>query len=171
MSRPEKSEYGEWYAGYVSLVPEEDIVTALNGQSFEIAELGTAISEERGSYSYSEGKWTIKELLGHINDGERIFAYRALRIARGDLTPLPGFEQDDYIATGRFNERSVSSLIEEFVRLRRSNMMLFENLAVDAWLQIGRANDNAISVRAIAFIMVGHIRHHIYILNERYLVK
>ena len=170
MSRPEKTEYGEWYAGYISLVPEDDIVTALAAQVGELQELCGEISEDQGLYAYAEGKWTIKEVLGHLNDGERIFAYRALRIARADKTPLPGFEQDEYIASGRFNGRTVDDLIEEFVLLRRSNTILFSNLADEAWLRIGTASDNPVSVRAIAYIMVGHVRHHAKILKTRYLL-
>ena len=169
MSRPEKNEYGEWYAGYISQVPEEDILTAITSQADEVEELAASIPEEKGAYTYADGKWTIKEVLGHLNDGERIFAYRALRIARGDQTPLPGFEQDDYIATGRFNERTVSDLVNEFVLLRHSNVKLFENLEDAAWHRIGTASDNPISVRAIAYIMVGHVRHHLNILRSRYL--
>ena len=170
MSRPEKNEYGESYAGYISLVPEEDILTAITSQANEFQELAASIPEEKGAYRYTEGKWTIKELLGHINDGERIFAYRALRIARGDQTPLSGFEQDDYIETGRFNERTVGDLIEEFILLRRSNIKLFKNIEDAAWLRMGTASDNPISVRAVAYIMTGHVRHHLNILRSRYLV-
>ncbi|MBC7900128.1 MAG: DinB family protein [Saprospiraceae bacterium] len=169
MGRPEKNEYGEWYAGYISLVPEEDILNAITLQADEIKDLAASIAENKGSYAYADGKWTVKELLGHINDGERIFAYRALRIARGDRTPLSGFEQDDYIATGRFNERTVSDLADEFVLLRRSNIKLFENLEEEAWHRMGTASDNPISVRAAAYIMTGHVRHHLNILKSRYL--
>ena len=171
MSRPEKTEYGEWYADYISLVPEVDIVTALAAQVGELQEVCGEISEDQGFYAYADGKWTIKEVIGHLNDGERIFAYRALRIARADKTPLPGFEQDEYIASGRFNGRTVADLIEEFALLRRSNIMLFKNLADEAWLRIGTASENPASVRAIAYIMVGHVRHHANILRTRYLLR
>ncbi|MEJ7848320.1 MAG: DinB family protein [Pyrinomonadaceae bacterium] len=170
MSIPEKNEYGEWFAGYISLVSEEDILAALTSQIGEFEQLADSVQEEKGAFSYADGKWTVKELLGHLNDGERIFAYRALRIARGDQTPLAGFEQDDYIATGRFNSRSVADLIEEFVLLRRSNLKLFEHLEDAEWLRIGTASDNPISVRAAAYIMAGHVRHHLNILRSRYLV-
>ena len=170
MSRPEKTEYGEWYTDYISLVPEDDIVTALAAQVGELQEVCRKISENQGLYAYAEGKWTVKEVLGHLNDGERIFAYRALRIARGDKTPLPGFEQNDYVASGHFDERTVADLIEEFALLRRSNIMLFKSLADEAWLRIGTASENPVSVRAIAYIMVGHVRHHAKILKTRYLL-
>ena len=169
MSIPEKNEYGEWFAGYVSLVPEKDILAALTSQIEEFQQLAASILEEKGAFSYADGKWTIKELLGHLNDGERIFAYRALRIARGDQTPLSGFEQDDYIAAGRFNSRTLADLIEEFVLLRRSNIKLFENLEDAAWLLMGKASGNPNSVRAVAYIMAGHVRHHLNILRHRYL--
>ncbi len=167
--KPEKNEYGEWHAGYVALVPEEDILAALTSQVNDIKQLTGPVTEEKGAYAYAEGKWTIKELVGHINDAERIFAYRALRIARGDQTPLSGFEQDVYIPTGRFNERTVAGLVEEFVLLRSSNIKLFENLEDAAWLRMGNASGYDISVRAIAHIMVGHVRHHANILKEFYL--
>lgn len=169
MSKPEKNEYGEWYAGYVSLVPEEDILAALMSQINEFEQLAESIHEEKGAFAYADGKWNVKELLGHLNDGERIFAYRALRIARGDQTPLSGFEQDDYIATGRFNSRTVADLIDELVMLRRSNLKLFENLEDAAWIRMGTASDNPISVQAVAYIMAGHVRHHLNILRNRYL--
>lgn len=169
MLRPEKNEYGEWYAGYVSLVSEEDIVAALSSQIGEFEQLAESINEEKGAFAYADGKWSIKELLGHLNDGERIFAYRALRIARGDQTPLSGFEQDDYIATGLFNSRTIADLIDEFVLLRRSNLKIFNNLEDSAWMRTGTASENTISVRAIAYIMCGHVRHHVNILRARYL--
>ena len=169
MNRPEKTEYDAYYEKYVSLVEETDIVSALENQTSELQNLLAEISEEKSLYAYADGKWTIKELVGHLIDGERIFAYRALRIGRADLTPLEGFEQDGYIENANFNERTLAELTEELLWLRRANNLLFKNLDDTAWVRVGTASDAPVSVRALAYIMVGHIRHHANILRERYL--
>lgn len=168
MSRPEKTEYAEYYETYVSLVDETDIVSALQNQPAEIENLFAGVAEERGAYAYAEGKWSIKELVGHLIDGERIFSYRAFRFSRADETALAGFEQDDYITHGNFNNRTLADLIEEFSLLRRANNLLFENLSAEAWERTGVASEAEVSVRAIAFILVGHVRHHLNVLKTRY---
>ncbi|MFN2393344.1 MAG: DinB family protein [Pyrinomonadaceae bacterium] len=169
MNRPEKTEYDAYYEKYVSLVEETDIVSALENQLNDLQNLLAAVSEEKSFYGYAEGKWTIKEVIGHLIDGERIFAYRALRIGRADATPLEGFEQDGYIENANFNEQPLAELTEELLLLRRANNLFFKNLSDAAWLRIGTASDAPVSVRALAYIMVGHIRHHTNILRERYL--
>jgi hypothetical protein len=169
MKRPEKKEYAEYYETYVSLVAETDIVPALEQQVDELIGLFSTIDDEKGSDTYAEGKWTIKELLGHLIDGERIFAYRAFRFARADKTPLPGFDQNPYIANGNYNAAKISDLVAEFTLLRRSNALFFRNLPGQAWDRSGVASENEVSVRALAYIMVGHVRHHLRILSERYL--
>lgn len=169
MERPSKNEYAEYYDRYVSLVGETDIVAAMRKQLDELGEIFAEISEEKSLYAYAEGKWTIKELLGHLTDCERIFAYRALRISRADETPIEGFEQDDYIENANFNQMKLADLLDELLLSRRANLILFENLTEDAWLRVGTASDSAVSVRALAFMLVGHIRHHLRILRERYL--
>lgn len=169
MNRPEKNEYDAYYEKYVSLVEETDIVSALENQADELQNLLEEITEEKSSYAYAEGKWTIKELVGHLIDGERIFAYRALRIGRADLTPLEGFEQDGYIENANFNERTLADLTEELLLVRRANNLFFRNLSDAAWVRVGTASDSPVSVRALAYIMVGHIRHHANILREKYL--
>lgn len=171
MNRPEKTEYAEFYEKYVSLVKENNVVAAMQNQFAEFTNIFASIPEEKGSFSYAPDKWSIKELVGHLIDGERIFAYRALRFARADQTPLNGFEQDDYIENADFNSINLSDLVEELLLLRRANMLFFNNLTADAWLRTGTASNVQISVRALAFIMVGHIRHHLNILNERYLAQ
>jgi hypothetical protein len=170
-ARPAKNEYAEYYETYVSVVEETDIVSALENQLAEIENLFAGIPEEKGAYAYADGKWTIKQLAGHLIDGERIFAYRALRIARADRTPLPGFEQDGYIAHGDFDNRTLADLIEEFTLLRKANNILFKNLPADAWSRTGTASDAEVSVLALAYIMVGHVRHHLNILKNRYLAQ
>lgn len=169
MFRPEKTEYAEFYETYVSLVEENDIVSVLAEQLIGLQNLLASIPEEKGSFAYAEGKWTIKQLIGHLSDGEKIFAYRALRFARADETPLEGFEQDGYVANGNSNESSLADLIEELFLERRANILFFKNLSAEAWLRTGTASGAKVSVRALAYIMVGHIRHHTNILRTRYL--
>jgi hypothetical protein len=169
MKRPENTEYSEWYAGYVGSVGETDIVSVLEKQIDEIKDTFAEISEEKGLYRYAEGKWTIKEVLGHLIDGERIFAYRTFRISRRDETPLAGFDQDPYIENSNSNERTISDLVEELVLLRQANMFVFRNLKETDWDIFGTASNAKVSVRALAYIIAGHIRHHLKILQERYL--
>ncbi|HEX9960929.1 MAG TPA: DinB family protein [Pyrinomonadaceae bacterium] len=171
MSRPEKNEYAEYYETYVSLVEETDIVSALQHQLSEMENLFAEITEEKGAYAYAEGKWSIKQLVGHMIDGERIFSYRALRISRSDLTPIEGFEQDGYIENANFNAAKLSDLLDEFALVRRANILLFKNLTAGAWSRTGTASDAEVSVRALAYIMVGHFRHHANVLKTRYLAR
>ncbi len=169
MKRPEENEYSDWYAGYVSLVQEADIISALQNQIDEIKDFFSAISVEKELYRYADGKWTIKEVLGHLIDGERVFAYRAFRFGRNDANPLTGFDENPYVANSNSNDRKLADLIEEFTLLRTANMFVFNNLKESDWDNIGIASENEISVRALAYIMVGHVRHHVKILKERYL--
>ena len=171
MSRPQPAEYDPYYQKYVSLVPEDEIVPALESQIDELTQLFRDLPEENGTFSYADGKWTIKEVVSHIIDGERIFAYRAFRIARGDKTSIEGFEQDGYIENSHANRRSFSELLGEFKLLRDANIILFRNLDPDDWSRVGTANNVEISVRSLAWIMAGHVRHHAKILQERYLAK
>ncbi len=169
MRRPENYEYGEWYAGYVSSIPEIDILAVMAEQIDEIAELYGSIDEAKGTFKYAEDKWTIKELLGHIIDAERVFGYRLHRFSHGDATPLSSFDQDIYVAYGRSNVRTFADLIEEFVAQRRSTVALVRSLREEDWNLTGIASDNPVTVRALAFIMAGHVRHHSNILKDRYL--
>lgn len=171
VAKPQKEEYDPYYEKYVSLVDEDSLVDALAAQSGEIEELFRTVPEDRGTFAYADGKWTIKELFSHLIDGERMFMYRIFRIARGDKTPIEGFEQNGYIENAHANRRTFADLTSEFAALRNANIHLFRNLNEDDWLRTGTANKAEISVRALAFIMAGHIRHHVSILNERYLVK
>lgn len=168
-AKPAPTEYAEYYGKYVSLGPETGIVDALEENGTKTVSVLRGLSEEQGNYAYAEGKWTIKQLLGHVNDGERIFAYRALRIARNDKTALSGFEQDDYVATADHNSLPLSALIDEFEAIRGASVQLFRNLPEAAWTREGTASDNPVSVRAIAYILAGHERHHMAILKEKYL--
>ena len=169
MNRPQNTEYAAYYENYVSLVKENDIVAVLETQQLEFLEATKEITEEKGAYRYAEGKWSIKELVGHLIDGERIFAYRALRFARADQTPLEGFEQDGYIENARFDTALLENLIAEFSLLRQANILFFKNLADQDWLRSGLASGAEVTVRALAYIMAGHVRHHLKILHARYL--
>ena len=169
MNRPETTEYKDDYENYVSLVEETDIVSSMRKQLVEVENLFASISEEKGEFAYAEGKWTIKELLGHLINGERVFSYRALRISRGDETPLSGFDQDLLTDNGNFNSISLADLIQEFSHLCRANIIFFQNLTNEAWSRTGTVNDTPASVRAIAYNRVNHIRHHIDSLRSHYL--
>lgn len=166
--RPQASEYAPYYEKYVSLVPGNDALSALEAQRLLMLQLFAAHSERDGNFRYAPDKWTVKEVVGHLNDCERIFAYRALCIARGDQAQLPGFEQDDYVRAGGFTDRTLVGLGEEFAHIRSATIALFRSLSKEAWQRRGTANKNEISVRALAFIIAGHELHHRLILEERY---
>jgi len=168
LARPEAGEYAAYYDKYISLLPGTDVTGALDAQRVQTLQLFRGRSERDGNFRYAADKWTVKEVLGHISDSERIFTYRALRIARADETPMAGFEQDDYVRNGGFNERPLASLVEEFAHVRSASLALFRSLGPEAWLRRGTANKNEVSVRALAFITAGHELHHRRILEERY---
>jgi hypothetical protein len=168
MVRPASSEFGEWYAGYVTLVPEGDIVDALARQRDEITSLFASVAPAREQFRYAPGKWTIRELAGHISDGERIFGTRALCFSRGETSELPGFDENLYVAEAGFNDRALSDLVEEWVALRTANLAMCRSLRDEQWSRRGVASGNPITVRALAWIMVGHTRHHAGVLQERY---
>jgi DinB superfamily len=167
--RPEAGEYAEFYAKYVSLVPGTDVLGALEAQRLVMAQLLGARSEREGNFRYAPDKWTVKEVIGHLADSERIFAYRALRFARGDQTALSGFEQDDYVKGGGFSERTLADLADEFAEVRGASIALFNGLDAAAWQKRGVANKSEITVRALAYIIAGHDLHHRRVLEEKYL--
>jgi len=169
ISKPRKDEYASYYENYISKMTGPDIKSDLARQPQELREALAGVPEEKGTFAYADGKWTVKELLSHIIDGERIFAYRAHRISRGDTTPLEGFEQDDYIANSNANERSFASLLDEFDLQRRSNLLMLEKVDDAAAARMGTASGNPVSARAIIYILGGHVSHHLSILRERYL--
>lgn len=168
VTRPQSDEYAAFYEKYVSLIPGDDIIGTLEAQRVLMAQLLAARSEREGNFRYAPDKWTVKEVIGHISDAERVFSYRLLRIARGDATPLAGFEQDEYIATGAFNERSLVNLAAELAAVRSATMTLVQSLPTDAWIRRGTASNNPISARALAYIIAGHELHHKKILEEKY---
>jgi len=168
MKKPESGEYAEFYANYISKVPGTDVLGVLEAQRLQMLHLFAGRSERDGSFRYAPGKWTVKEVLGHITDTERIFTYRALRIGRGDITPLPGYEQDDFVKNGGFEARTLADLVEEFGAVRSASIMLFRSFGEEAWSRRGVANQKEVTVRALAFITAGHQIHHRMILEERY---
>ncbi|MGA2482402.1 MAG: DinB family protein [Candidatus Acidiferrales bacterium] len=169
LGRPGSDECPQYYAEYVALVPEDDILAVLESQIEEVVRLFAARSETDGEFRYAPGKWSIKEVLGHVIDVERVDAYRALRVSRNDQTPLPGFEQDDYVRYGPFARCRLADLVEEFIHVRRANLAMFRALDEGAWLRRGVANNHEVSVRALAYVLAGHARHHRRIIEEHYL--
>lgn len=166
--RPEPGEYAAYFDRYISLVPGNDILATLESQRRQTLILLSGRDEDEGDFRYAPDKWSAKEVLGHVCDTERIFAYRALRISRGDTTPLAGFEQDDYIRNGPFAKIPFAEVIEDYIAVRRATLTLLRNLDEQAWLRRGVANKNEATVRAIAYTMAGHELHHRRILEEKY---
>jgi DinB superfamily len=168
VARPEPGEYAPYYDRYISLVPGSDILETLDAQRRQTLLLLCGRDESDGNIRYAPDKWSAKEVIGHVCDTERIFAYRALRISRGDRTPMEGFEQDDYVRNGPFAQRPLAELIEDYIAVRRATLTLLRNLDETAWLRRGTANGNEVSVRALAYTIAGHELHHRRILEEKY---
>ncbi len=168
--RPAPTDYASFYAGYVSLVPEEEILPAMEHQSAETQRLLASLDDARGSYRYQEGKWSVKEVIGHITDAERVFGYRAMCIARGETKPLPGFDQNEYMRDAHFDDWRIGDLAEAYALTRRANIVLFRNLPQETWQRRGTASDNPVTVCALAYMIVGHERHHLGVLREKYLI-
>jgi uncharacterized damage-inducible protein DinB len=163
------NEYNPFYQTYINKAQNVDLKRGLR-QSFEtVIEFLNTIPEDKLEYHYADGKWTIKEVIQHIIDAERIFAYRALRIARQDQTPLPGFEENDYVPASFANDRSRAELLSDYKAVREATISLFDSFTDAMLLQIGTASDSPISVRALGFITIGHENHHCQVIKERYL--
>jgi hypothetical protein len=171
IGRPETTEFAEDYAGYISKVPGGDILQFLQQQLVTASDLLRSLPEAKGDFRYEPGKWSIKELFGHIIDSERVFAYRGLVFARNDSTPLPGFDQDPWSQHANYANLKLSDIAGEFDAVRRSSIHLFRHLDASAWSRKGIANKNGMTVRAAAFIIGGHTQHHLDVLNSRYLQK
>ena len=167
--RPEPGEYASYYDRYVSLVAANDILAAFDDQRRQMLLLLCGRTEADGDLRYAPDKWSLKEVLGHVNDTERIMSYRALRISRGDATPIEGYEQDDYVRNGPFARLPVADLIEDYIAVRRTTISLFRNLDKAAWSRRGVATKNEVTVRALAYIIAGHELHHRRIIEEKYL--
>jgi len=167
-TRPEPTEYAAYYGKYISLVPDGDILALLEQQWRGTNSLLSAVSEAQAEYRYAPEKWSVKQVVGHLTDSERIFAYRALRISRNDTTPIEGFEQDDYVRYGAFETCKMTDLVEDFAGVRRATLSLFRRLDAEAWQRRGTANRNEVTVRALAYISAGHELHHVAILKDKY---
>jgi hypothetical protein len=167
-ARPAPGDYAPYSEQYVLLVTGDDILDTLKSQLKQTATLFSGRSERDGNFRYAPDKWTVKEALGHVADAERIFAYRAMRFARGDQTPLSGFEQDDYVRGARFGARKLADVVEEYADVRQASLALFRSLDEAAWQRRGVANNNPVTVLALAYLIAGHELHHRKILEERY---
>ena len=171
IDRPAEGEFGEFYRGYIESVPGEDVIAVLEGQIQELERLPSLVGESREQYRYAPDKWSIRELVGHLIDAERVFGYRAYCISRGDRVALPGFDEGEYVTHGEADERPLASLVEELTTARRSNLHVFRNLPTGSAANIGNANGAPVSVRALAYMTAGHMRHHLGVLGERYGVQ
>ena len=169
MTRPQSTEAAEYYFKYIDLINSEDIVPALKDQMGQTLQLLESISEEQSLHTYAPGKWTIREMLNHVNDGELVFLGRAFWFARGFQDPLPSFDQDVAVQYAHANQTSWAELVEEFKNLRSVTISFFKTLPEEAWSRTGVASDNPVTVRAIAYIIAGHVAHHTNVLREKYL--
>jgi DinB superfamily len=169
IAKPDASEYAPYFAKYIDRIEGADIIDALRRQIAATLATLRGVSEADSLERYAEGKWSLREVAGHIIDTERIMAYRALRIARADQTPLPGFDQDPYIQAASVDERAWPHLLEELEAVRRANVLMFEGFPEAAWTRQGTASGKEITVRALAYLIAGHELHHMQIVRERYL--
>jgi len=168
--RPEQGDYATYYEKYICLVEGEDILKILNDQSKKTQDVLNSFSEHKGNYRYADGKWTVKEVVGHLLDTERVFAYRALCIARGEKKSLPGYDQNDYVKDGNFNRRELFELNYEYRLLRESNLLLFRSFTPEMMKKRGFANETSVTVLAVLFMIAGHEKHHMKVLREKYMV-
>ncbi len=167
--RPSKGDYGDYYQKYIDLIPGDDIFRVLVEQNVESQNVLNSFSESKGNHSYAEGKWTVKEVIGHMMDVERIFAYRALCIARGDFNPLPSMDQDVYVKNGNFNKRQLFDLNYEYRLVRESNILLFGSFDKSVFNNRGIASGYEVTVLALMWMTAGHEKHHLNVLMERYM--
>ncbi|MBX3009383.1 MAG: DinB family protein [Melioribacteraceae bacterium] len=170
MKKPAQDEYSSFYSGYINSLPETDILKLIADQKTELIAISNNINEEKSKYRYAANKWSIRELIGHLIDCERIFSYRILRFSRGDLqNELPGFDENVYIAKSKYHETEFGKLVEELILLRSATVIQLQSLTEEEVNFWGVANKNKITVRALIYIIAGHTNHHISILKERYL--
>ncbi|MBO9596605.1 MAG: DinB family protein [Cohnella sp.] len=166
--RPTSGEYFDYFQKYVDLVPEGDIRQVLEQSLKTTTELFGSFSEDQGNYRYAPGKWSLKEVLGHVTDNERVMSYRTLRIARGDKTPLAGYDENAFISNSSFNELPLAAIVEDYVAVRRATLTLITGISDEAWTRIGIVNGKESSARAWVYILAGHELHHLNIIKERY---
>ena len=169
ISRPEPGEYPPFYGTYISKVTAPDLARALEAQLASTTSLLAGLSEQQAAFRYAPGKWSLREVIGHVADAERIFSYRLLCIARGDTTPLPGFDENTYVPAGEFERRPLAAVAAEFGAIRMATLALLEGLTPEALARMGTASGRPISARALGFIVAGHEIHHLGVIRERYL--
>jgi len=169
MTRPSESDYAPYFKRYIDLVPETDIAAALEKQGEETQQLIASLTEERAAHRYAPGKWSVKGVLGHVVDSEKIFGYRLLAIARGEKNSLPGFDENEYANNAHFDDWPLRDLAESLAVVRRGNVLTIRNLSEEDWTRRGVANNNETTALALAFTLLGHERHHLNILRDRYL--
>ena len=169
LGRPQPNEAASYYSTYIDRVPGDDIVDVLATQLDETLAFLSEISEEQSLHRYAPDKWSMRELLGHVNDAERVFMFRAVWFARGFPDPLPSYDQEIAVAAAESDKVSWANHVDEFRAIRSASLAFFRNLPDEAWLSSGIASDNSVTVRAIAYIVAGHLSHHLAILRERYL--
>lgn len=170
IKRPDQSEFAPFYAGYIGKVPDSGPLPLLQQQIGELERL-RSLPDDKANHAYDTGKWTVKELIGHVADAERVFSYRLTRIARGDKTPMPGFDENAWARTAPHRKRPIAAVVDELIAIRRATVALVESLDESTMSNVGLANNNSISARAICWIMAGHTKHHLDILGERYGVR
>ena len=168
IQRPATSEYNPYYQKYVAGVPEGDLLETLQQQGAETVRLLRGITDEKSQYAYAPGKWTIREAVGHVTDAERVFTYRALAFARGDESPLPSFDENRWAEVSNATHRSIEDHVDDFIAVRASTLALFRGFTPADFARAGTASGNRVTVRALAWIIAGHERHHVTILRERY---
>ena len=170
INRPASSEFASFYSGYIGKVPDSGPVTELTAQIGRLESL-RGLPEDKANYAYADGKWTVKELIGHVADAERVFSYRLTRIARGDNTPLAGFDENAWARTAPHRNRRIADVVDEMIAIRRSTLALIDSLDESSIGNTGVANNNPVSARAVCWIIAGHSKHHLDILQDRYGVK
>ncbi|MEO8450717.1 MAG: DinB family protein [Gemmatimonadota bacterium] len=167
--RPAPGEYAEWYAGYVKAVGDEDLLELLARQWYDVASLASSLPLGKAEYAYAPGKWMLKEVIGHLSDAERVFSYRILRIARADETPLAKFDENAWMGPAKFTERKLGDLVTEFQAIRQATLAQLRHLPPESVTRIGIASGWPVSVRALGYIIAGHVQHHLGVIRERYL--
>ena len=168
LSRPDPSEHATSFGGYIDLVPAGDLLAHLGAQAAEIAAWAAGLADAQAAHRYAPGKWSVREVVGHVADTERIFAYRALRIARGDATPLPSFDENAWAAAADVSGRTLAQTLAEFRAVRAATVALVDGLPAAAWDRAGTASGNPMTVRGAAFVIAGHTAHHMAVLRDRY---
>lgn len=169
IARPANDEFAPYYGAYINKVTEPDLVALLAAQKQTTADLLAGLSEPQAAHRYAPGKWTLREIIGHLSDAERIFGCRLLRIARGDQTPLPGFDENAYVPAAGFERRPLKAVAAEFASVRDATLTLLDGLTPDALALRGTASEKPISARALAYVIAGHEKHHLGVIKERYL--